>query len=255
MKSAFLTVLLPFAVALAQTPYEFAVVEDLIGGTPHVSVLSIELEDGVPAAGDRTLRMAARVGLNVLPRAHTLFADSLGGFTGQTLFGLDVDEVPVSRVLQVVSQESRRFSSMHITHLALDMVSYDDASWISVNCPMGLVDSVASGLAVFDDIWSRGEVSSLEIGTTWFALDFAPPVSVTRPDAEVVESIAICAPSGGAWKSLILPGWGQLDAGRGVWWMNLLVEAAGVGLLASDHQEEGIAVLGANHVISFLDLL
>ena len=56
------------------------------------------------------------------------------------------------------------------------------------------------------------------------------------------------------WKSLILPGWGQLDAGIGAGWINLLVEAGAVALILSDETEAGFAVLGANHLVSFVDL-
>ena len=35
--------------AFAQTPFEFGVVQDLIGGEPYVSVISIKLSSGVPA--------------------------------------------------------------------------------------------------------------------------------------------------------------------------------------------------------------
>jgi hypothetical protein len=61
-------------------------------------------------------------------------------------------------------------------------------------------------------------------------------------------------PSAQPWKSLLLPGWGQLSSGRGVGWLNLAVEAGGIALLVSGEDETGLAVLGVNHLISFIDL-
>jgi hypothetical protein len=242
---------------LAQTPFEFAVVKDLVQGSPHVGVISIEILQGTPAAGSTTLRMAARVGLLITPSLHSVYPDSTGLFFGQTLFNMDIDQEPVERVFEVVADECRAFPGMGITHLALDMVSYDDMSWLSMECPVGLADSIARGLRPFDDIWEKCEMSGLEIGTATFALDFTPPVQVDRPVIAGPDTVVTAAPggAGNAWKSLLLPGWGQAASGRGTWWINLLVEAGGVGLILTEHEREGAAVLGANHILSFFDLL
>jgi hypothetical protein len=254
----FLFPLLAVALAVgAQTPLEFAIVKDLVQGTPHVSVISIEIQSGTPASGCSTLRLAARAGLLVSPRLHTIYPDTTGLFSGQTLFGLDVEEEPVERVFSVVSEECRAFRGTGVTHLALDLVSYDDMSWLSLECPLGLADSVARGLLPFSEVWNRCEIGSLEIGTAAFALDFAPPVDVDRPVFGTADTISAVGArnSGQAWKSLVLPGWGQLSTGEGMWWFNLLVEAGGIGLAATGNEREGIAILGANHLLSFFDLL
>ena len=72
---------------------------------------------------------------------------------------------------------------------------------------------------------------------------------------EEVAPVVISEPrSTEPWKSLVLPGWGQLDAGVGAGWVNLLVEAGGIVLLVSGEDEAGLAVLGVNHLVSFVDL-
>jgi hypothetical protein len=245
------------AAASAQTPFEFAVVKDLVQGSPHVSVISIEIQRGTPEAGSSTLRIAARTGLVISPTLHTIYPDTTGLFIGQTLFCMDVEEEPVERVLSVLSDECDAFPGMGITHLALDLVSYDDMSWLSIQCSMRTADSIAAGLLPFEYIWDRSEVSGLEIGTAGFVLDFTPPVSVTRPVLAAADtaSTRVSGSAGQAWKSLVLPGWGQLASGEGTWWINILVEAGGVGLALSGHEREGVAVLGANHILSFFDLL
>ena len=59
-----------------------------------------------------------------------------------------------------------------------------------------------------------------------------------------------------AWKSLILPGWGQMSAGSGIPVVNILMEIGGAALLfTEEYSEVGIGVLAVNHFISFADLL
>lgn len=245
------------SVAMAQTPFEFAVVKDLVQGSPHVSVISIEILRGAPAPGSSTLRLAARTGLLVSPALHSLYPDTTGLFLGQTLFSLDVEEEPVRRVFSVVAMECREFPGTGITHVALDLVSYDDMSWLSIQCPLGVADSMAAGLLPFDELWDRSEIAGLEIGTAAFPLDFTPPVFVDRPVSAAADTTASEGPgsSGHAWKSLLLPGWGQLASGEGTWWLNLIVEAGGVALAFTGNEREGVALLGANHLVSFFDLL
>jgi len=253
----FLLPLVAFAMAAAaQTPLEFAVVKDLVQGTPHVSVISMEIRRGEPLPGSVTMHMAARVGLVLTPSLHSIYPDTSGHFLGETLYRMDVDSVPVQRVFSVVSTECRAFPGMGVTHIALDLVSYDDMSWLALSCPLGLVDSISRGLRPFGDLWEGSSMSNLEIGTAGFALEFTPPVDVTRPVIARADTVPVvpCG-SGGAWKSLVLPGWGQASTGRGAWWINMLVEAGGVGLVLSDHEREGIAILGANHLLSFFDML
>ena len=47
----------------AQTPFEFAVVEELVGGSPFVSVIRIQLNHGVPQPGRTQLELTTRAGM------------------------------------------------------------------------------------------------------------------------------------------------------------------------------------------------
>lgn len=260
--SRFLLVV-PFAAAAAaaQTPLEFAIVEELIEGDPFVSVMRIDLSPGSPVPGSTTLELSARTGLSMSLTSLSVYTDTLtsGGLAlqGQSLFDLGVESSGFDRVISVILDNTRRFSSTRVTHVRLDLVSPDDMSWITLGFPLTTADSLASGLLGRDEFWSRAEVMSLEIGTACFPPAFAPPVDYSAPlrDGGPMEIVEPPADRSMAWKSLILPGWGQLSSGRGVGIVNILVEAAGIGLYASGHEEAGIAVVGANHLVSFTDLL
>ncbi|NLP06485.1 hypothetical protein GX411_11130 [Candidatus Fermentibacteria bacterium] len=244
------------ALAAAQTPFEFAVVRELIQGDPYIGVMRIEISPDDPAPGARTLEIAARAGFDLRASSHSIFPDTAAMFAGQTTFTLDTDATKLVRLFRVICDESRSFSA-GITHLSVDLVSPDDMSWLSMKCSLTLADSMASGLVALDEFWSRAEVTSLEISTGCLPLEFEPPVPLARHAAAAVERSE--EPSAGssrhAWKSLILPGWGQAASGEGLWWVNLAIEAGGVFLILSDHENEGYAVLGANHLAGFADLL
>jgi hypothetical protein len=255
VKTLFFLVLLVPA-ALAQTPFEFAVVRELVQGEPFVSVMRIELCPADPAPGRTTLEIASRVGLDLSPRSHSLYPDTSSLFAGQTLYTVDVDEGRFTRLLQVLSDQSVQFH-MNVTDLYIDLVSPDDMSWLTLACPMSLADSLLDGRIDMPGFWARADVRSVEIGTGGYALEFEPPVSVIRQTVEQTGPVIETFPgtSGHAWKSLLVPGWGQLSSGQGCWWLNMLVEAGAVGLVASGYEAEGLAVLGANHIVSFFDLL
>lgn len=244
------------AFAAAQTPFEFAVVRELIQGEPYIGVMRIEVSPDDPAPGAITLEIAARAGFDLRASSHCIFPDTAAMFAGQTTFTLDTDATRLARLFQVICDQSRNFRA-GITHLSVDLISPDEMSWLSMKCALALADSMASGLVALDEFWSRAEVTSLEIGTGCLPLEFEPPVPVSRPAAAAAEQRdePSAGSSGHAWKSLILPGWGQAASGEGLWWVNLAIEAGGVFLVLSDHENEGYAVLGANHLAGFADLL
>ncbi len=254
-------VLLFCSVASAQTPFEFAVVRQLIEGDPFVSVMRIDLVSGSPAPGCNTVELSARAGLSISGEGHSVYADTVCDgrvtFAGQSLFRMDIYSSQFDRILQVLLEQSRAFPSTRVTHARLDVVSPDDMSWISITFPLTLADSLRSGLVAREAFWSLAEVTSLEVGTALFPLAFRPPLDFSMPESGTPVDVAVeTRGSGGhAWKSLVLPGWGQIASGSGVGWLNLLVEACGIGLYASGYEEEGLAVVGVNHIVSFMDLL
>lgn len=242
--------------AAAQSPFEFAVVRDLIQGDPYIGVMRIEVSPDDPAPGAKTLEIAARAGFDLRASSHTIFPDTVAMFAGQTTFTLDTDASRLARLFRVICDQSRSFRA-GITHLAVDLVSPDDMSWLSMRCTLTLADSMTSGLVALDEFWSRAEVTSLEIGTGCLPLEFEPPVPMAGRTPVTVEEREepVSDSSRHAWKSLLLPGWGQAASGEGLWWVNLAVEAGGVFLILSDHENEGFAVLGVNHLAGFADLL
>lgn len=247
--------------ASAQTPFEFDVVRALIEGDPFVSVMRIQLSPGSPEPGCNTLEISARAGLDFHGTGLSLYVDTVDvasmSFSGQSLFDISLLSRPFDRVLTVIREKNREFPSTRITHVRLDLVASDDMTWVSVEFPLTLADSLQNGLVDRERFWSSASVSMLEIGTASTPLEFRPPLAFDMPDTRVVampEEVREDR-SGQAWKSLLMPGWGQLSEGEGVGWINLLVEAGAVGLYLSGSEEEGLAVLGTNHIVSFVDLL
>jgi len=247
--------------AFAQTPFEFAVVRSLIEGDPFVSVMRIQLEPGSPQPGCNTIEISARAGLDFHGTGLSLYVDTLDvasmSFRGQSLFDISLLSRPFDRVLTVIREKNREFPSTRITHVRLDLVSSDDMTWISTEFPLALADSLQNGLVDREYFWSTIGVSMLEIGTASTPLEFRPPLAFDMPDARAVTTVEEVrgGRSGQAWKSLLMPGWGQLSEGEGVGWINLLVEAGAAALYFTGNEEAGLAVLGTNHVISFVDLL
>ncbi|OPL19511.1 MAG: hypothetical protein AVO35_10130 [Candidatus Aegiribacteria sp. MLS_C] len=245
--------------SLGQTPFEFAVVEDLIGGSPFVSVIRIEIVSGVPGPGSRQLVLTTRAGM-LMEGEQAVFPDSSTSnyvtFSGLVEYRARIPVNTVERVFAVVSDCLGRFPDMGITDLALDVVDVSDLSWISIDCPIARIDSVLEGSMTHEQFWRRAELRELEVGTVLLPVEMRPPLV---PDWSVrVDTLptatAAAEPTAQPWKSLILPGWGQLSSGRGVGWLNLAVEAGAVALIVSGEDETGFAVLGANHFVSFIDL-
>jgi len=128
-------------------------------------------------------------------------------------------------------------------------------SWIAIDCPISSVDSLLAGTLSHIDFWRQADLKELELGTALLMtrMQFPGVPDFTPPEPVVIEPEPIQR-TASPWKSLILPGWGQLDAGQGVGWINLLVEAGGVALIVSGEKEAGIGIIGANHIVSFFDL-
>ncbi|MBD3370846.1 hypothetical protein GF402_10875 [Candidatus Fermentibacteria bacterium] len=246
--------------AIAQTPFEFAVVQDLVGGEPHVSVLRIEIVPDQPSVGDKQLQIAARAGLYMLADDHLLFADSANRtdvlFSGSLRYSLAVPLGTVRRIMEVLADNIQRFSMTGISHISLDLLSADDMTWISIRSPISMMDSVVGNRMGLLEFWRKSEISKMEVGTYGFPVT-VEPVGALAVET-LVDTITVYRDRSGsaqAWKSLLLPGWGQLSSGRGLGWLNLLAEAAGVALMVSDETEAGAAVIGVNHLVSFTDLL
>jgi hypothetical protein len=244
--------------SFGQTPFEFAVVEELIGGTPFVSVIRIEINSGVPEPGRKQLVLTTRAGM-MMEGEQAVFPDSSTAgnvvFSGLVQYRASIPVHTMDRVFSVLSECMDRFPGMGLTDLALDVVDVNDLSWISVECPISMIDSVLAGTMTHEQFWRSASLKEFEIGTVLFPTEMRQPLVPdwsTRVDTLPV--VRLAAPSAQPWKSLLLPGWGQLSAGRGIGWLNIAVEAGGVALLATGEDETGFAVLGVNHLISFIDL-
>ncbi|MCD4848294.1 MAG: hypothetical protein K8R76_08895 [Candidatus Aegiribacteria sp.] len=261
MRIIILNLLILASLAVAQTPFEFAVVQDLIQGEPFVSVLRIQITRGVPETGRTQLELTTRAGMT-LEGENSVYPDSLSAvnleFSGLLEYSASIPLSTIDRVFSVIQDCLNRFPGMRITDLALDVVGVDDMSWIGIRCSISSIDSVLNGSLDQLDLWRSAELREFEVGTAGF------PTLLRRPgipDYYLNEDVPDPAPvldvsdSVHPWKSLLLPGWGQIDSGRGFGWLNIAVEAGGIALLVSGEKETGIAVLGVNHIISFIDLL
>ena len=169
MRSMILMCLLFVSVSVAQTPFEFGVVQDLIAGQPFVSVISIKISHGSPVSGCTMLEMAARGGLVFEGKSNSFLPDSLTPgsvrFSGQILYDGIVPVSSVERIFSVISSNMRRFPGTRITHIALDLISVDDMSWISIRCPVERMDSLLAGNLDHLQFWRRTDIWELEIGT------------------------------------------------------------------------------------------
>lgn len=250
------------AVAAAQTPFEFDVVRQLIEGEPHISVLRIEIMSDTPVEGETTLGLSARAGLYVYSRDNRIYPDSQTArdvlFSGAVRYRAAAPRAELERILSVVASNLRSYPGIGADHLELDFVSGDDMSWLKLRLSMDVVNSYIENETSELELWKQAEIWGAEVGTCTFPLLVEPPVpageAATEPDTVTVIRYPVA--SRHAWKSAILPGWGQLASGRGVGWINLAVEAGGVALLTTDdYREAGVAVLSANHLVSLFDLL
>jgi hypothetical protein len=249
------------SMAFAQTPFEFAVVQELVGGEPFVSIIRIKINPGVPEPGRTQLELTTRAGM-IMQGEQSVYPDSSTPdyvvFSGLVEYKAKIPVYTINRVFSVLSDCMNRFPGMRITDLALDVVDTSDLSWISIKCSMTSIDSVLNGTLSHEAFWQNAELREFEVGTACFPTDMRRPLipqwSITRDSIPVDSASGSAAISSQPWKSLLFPGWGQISAGRGIGWLNIAVEAGGIALIATGEDETGIAVLGVNHLISFIDL-
>jgi hypothetical protein len=74
LKLSFVLMAILAACMAAQTPLEFAIVQDLVGGTPPISVFSIKTRS---IDGLNTLEIAARAGIQFNCTRHSMLTDSM----------------------------------------------------------------------------------------------------------------------------------------------------------------------------------
>lgn len=256
--SVFLLVFVCFA--YAQTPFEFAIVQDLIGGEPFVSVIRIKINHGVPEPGRIQLQLTTRAGM-IVEGQHCVFPDSqVDGavkFKGLLEYNASIPLYTLERVFSVISDCMNRFPNTRITDLSLDVVGAGDLSWIGIECEISSMKAVLDGTLSHLEFWQTARLREFEVGTVLIPTEFRQPgipLCYTSPDTLAMEPDDDTAVSTQPWKSLILPGWGQLSCGRGIGWLNLAVEAGGIALIAAGEDETGLAVLSVNHFVSFIDL-
>jgi len=245
----------------AQTPFEFAVVQELVGGEPFISIIRIKLNPGVPESGRTLLELTTRAGM-MMDGSHAVYPDSSTPnyvvFSGIVQYKAQIPVYTVNRIFSVITDCMNRFSGMGITDIALDVVDTNDLSWISIRCGIARIDSVLNGTLSHEIFWQNAELREFEVGTACFPTEMRRPLvpewSISRDSIPLDPGYAFSETSAQPWKSLLLPGWGQLSAGRGIGWLNIVVEAGGIALIATGEDETGIAILGVNHFISFIDL-
>ncbi len=255
-----LAVLVLVSLVSAQTPFEFAVVQELVGGEPFISIIRIKLNPGTPEPGRTQLELTTRAGM-IMEGEHSVYPDSSTAnhviFSGLVEYEAQIPVFTIDRVFTVLSDCLNRFPGMGITDLALDVVDTSDLSWIGIRCSISSIDSVLNGSLTHEALWRNAELREFEVGTATFPTEMRRPLAPEWSTAEVTSIVTEevhAESSTQPWKSLLLPGWGQLSAGRGIGWLNLAVEAGGIALLATGEDEIGIAVLGVNHLVSFIDL-
>ena len=256
-----LAIIVLVSLASAQTPFEFAVVQELVGGEPFISIIRIQINNGVPESGRTQLELTTRAGM-MMEGSHAVYPDSSTPnyvvFSGLVEYKAQIPVFTVNRIFSVISDCMDRFPGMGITDLALDVVDTNDLSWISIRCDIASIDSVLNGTLSHEFFWQNAQLREFEVGTACFPTEMRRPLvpqwSIQGDIIPLDTEGVFAEPSTQPWKSLLLPGWGQISAGRGIGWLNIIVEAGGIALIATGEDETGIAVLGVNHFISFIDL-
>ncbi len=243
---------------LAQTPLEFGIVRDLVGGTPGISVFSIKTRsvDGV-----NTLYISARAGIQFDCTRHSMVTDSMTGaqvfVDGQICYTASILNSTIEHFFTVIRDNMSSYGSGGITQFQVELITFDEMGWISVMIPLSRVDSLLDGSLTHLDFWAMTPVNEIEVGTGGFPVSNESPLPDLHgtPAASVVLEVAT-EENNHAWKSLLLPGWGQVSSGNGVPIVNMLVEIGGAALIFTDEYSQiGIGVLSVNHLISFFDLL
>lgn len=248
------------AVLLAQTPLEFGIIDDLIRGEPYISPLSIKVVQGSPSAGNATLRMALRAGVVFSDEGSFIFVDSLAdqvNLLGRADYRGLVDNASITQIFTVVRSNMRVHGTSGVTHFAIDLVTPDDMGWVTIETDIARVDSLLGGLISPYTFWNRVEIAQVQVGMASFPLSVGIFDATQVPDIAVSQVVETSAPTAShAWKSLVLPGWGQYSSGTGLPLINILAEAGGIALILSDdYLNVGVGVLALNHIISFTDLL
>jgi len=248
------------AVLLAQTPLEFGIIDDLIRGEPYISPLSIEILQGTPAPGNATLRMALRTGVVFSDEGSFIFVDSLAdrvNLMGRADYRGLVDNAAITRLFGAVRSNMRSHGTYGITHFAIDLVTPDDMGWVSLATDVSRVDSLLGGTISPYDFWNSVKIVQVQVGMASFPLNVGIFDATQVPDAVLPQVVETSVSTGShAWKSLVLPGWGQYSSGTGIPLINILAEAGGIALILSDdYLNAGVGVLALNHIISFTDLL
>jgi len=256
-----LALLILASLSTAQTPFEFAVVQELVGGEPFISIIRIKINPGVPESGRTQLELTTRAGM-MMEGEHAVYPDSSTPshvvFSGLVEYRAQIPVLNINRIFTVLFDCMNRFPGMGITDLALDVVDTSDLSWIGIRCSISSIDSVLNGTMSHEAFWQNAELKEFEVGTVCFPTVMRRPLYPEMGTS--IESIPLLTEevsresSTQPWKSLLFPGWGQISAGRGIGWLNIAVEAGGIVLMATGEKETGIAVLGVNHFVSFIDL-
>lgn len=254
---AFLIIALS-AYALAQTPLEFGIVQDLVGGEPRISVYSIKT---VSSQGETTMQLAARAGISFQCTRHSMLADTVTPeavmIQGQVSYSASIYNDAVQRLFSVIRSRMRTHGSGGISRFQIDLITPDEMGWISVSVPLTRVDSLLDGSLDPMAFWAITPVREVEVGTLGFPVVNQSPLPEIHGAPLPPHTVqTVVQENNCAWKSLVFPGWGQACAGEGLPIVNILIEAGGVALLfTDDYMEAGIGILAANHLISFTDLL
>lgn len=247
------------ALSAAQTPLEFGIVQDMVGGDPPISVYSIKT---VNEDGSTVLQIAARAGVQFNCTRHSMLADTSYAGTvfiqGQVSYTASLMSPVIERFFSVIRNRMDIHGSGGISVLKVDLITPDEMGWLAVTVPLSRVDSLLQGSMTPIDFWSATPVREIEVGTMGHPVVNESPLPELHGSPayplEVIEET-----SGGencAWKSLILPGWGQISCGEGLPAANIIAEIAGAVLLfTDDYTEAGIGILAVNHLVSFADLL
>ncbi len=260
MRIALISLIILSTVLLAQTPLEFGIVRDLVGGTPRISVFSIKTRN---IDGENTLQIAARAGVQFDCTRHSMLIDSMTYsdvlVNGQINYSASISKSTLEHFFTVIRENMNSSGGGGISQFHVELITSDEMGWISVVAPLSRVDSLLDGSMTHLQFWAMTPVNEVEVGTGGFAVANESPLPDLHgaPDVPVVADIVMYQPSSvHAWKSLILPGWGQMASGEGMPLVNILTEIGGAALLfTEDYREVGIGVLAVNHLISFSDLL